>query len=186
MANPNLLLDASCLINLCASGCLSDLALVLPFQLCVIDYLKDREALWTWSVEDTKEKQKTLISPLLAPLIRNNYITLISLLPEETALFTLLAQEMDEGEAMTAAVAISRGFAMAVDDNKARQTIIGRAPGIELLTTPDLLWKWSQQGNIQTDQLRKVLISIQRGASYVPRQTHPRGNWWYRIANPGS
>ncbi len=186
MAKPNLLLDTGCLINLCASGCLPDLVLGLSFQLCVLDYVKDREALWTWTAEDTKEKQKTLISPLLAPPIRNNHITLISLLPEEEALFILLALEMDEGEAMTAAVAIGRGFAMAVDDNKARQTINARAPGIELLTTPDLLWKWSQQGNIQPAQLRSALISIQRGASYVPRETDPRGNWWHRIANPGS
>ena len=186
MAKPNLLLDASCLINLCASGCLADLASELPFQLCVVNYVKDREALWVGSEEATQENQKTLISPLLAPLIRNNHITLFSLLPAETALFVSLALEMDDGEAMTEAVAISRRFAMAIDDRKARKTIIKSAPSIELFTNPDLLWKWSQTGSIRPDHLRKVLISIQRDASYMPSQTHPRGNWWRRIVNPSS
>ena len=41
-----LLLDASCLLNLYATGRLREIAEVLPYQLCVAGYVAEQEALF--------------------------------------------------------------------------------------------------------------------------------------------
>ena len=43
-----LILDASCLINLYATGRSRDIALALPYRLGVADYVLEREALYVW------------------------------------------------------------------------------------------------------------------------------------------
>ena len=43
-----LILDASCLLNLYATGRSRDIALTLPYRLGVADYVLEREVLYVW------------------------------------------------------------------------------------------------------------------------------------------
>jgi predicted nucleic acid-binding protein len=55
--------------------------------------------------------------------------------PEEDALFVQFAAKIDDGEAMTLALCVSRGYAFATDDRKARRIAASVAEPISLLAT---------------------------------------------------
>ena len=62
-----LLLDASCLLNLYATGRMSEIAAALPWQLAVVDYVLEQEALYVRTTGEYEEQLETV--PVdLAPL----------------------------------------------------------------------------------------------------------------------
>ena len=48
--------------------------------------------------------------------------------PSEEASFVELAAVLDDGEAVTGAIALNRGHLVAIDDRKARRVLGGKAP----------------------------------------------------------
>ena len=114
-------MDASCLLNLYATGRLRDIALAQPYRLGVADYVLEREALYVWrSSSGEGQEERVLVD--LARLIEEGIIQVLRLEhQEEEATFVNLASMVDDGEAITAALAVHRGCAVATDDRKARR-----------------------------------------------------------------
>ena len=137
-----LLLDASCLLNLYATGRLLEVAQALPWQLAVVDYVMEQEALYIRTVELYEGEVETV--PVdLSPLIEGGLLVVVRLeTAGEEAHFVELAANLDDGEAMTGSIARNRSHAVAIDDRKARRVLGEWAPGVRLVSTLELMQQW--------------------------------------------
>ena len=177
-ATRTLILDACCLLNLCATGRLREFATALPHQLVVADYVLEREALYVWIPDSTGgSTERTRID--VSPLVAEGLIAVVRLdHPEEEALFVDLAASVDDGEAVTGALALCRGYLVATDDRKARRILLERDQGLGLVSTLELVKSWAEATSIADSELRNALEAIRSGASYVPGERDPLYEWW--------
>ncbi len=177
----SLLLDASCLLNLYATGRLREIAVTLPYQLRVTDYVLEREALYVWRPSSTGGQE--VREPVdLSPLVDEGLIQVMRLEhPEEEATFVDLAALVDDGEAITGALALHRGCSVATDDRKARRVLGERTPSIQLVSTLELLKLWEEEGSVPGRVFRAALAEMQSGASYIPGERDPLYTWWQSI-----
>ncbi len=176
-----LLLDASCLLNLSATGRFRDIALAQRYRLGVADYVLEREALYVWrSSSGEGQEERVLVD--LTPLIEEGIIQVLRLEhQEEEATFVNLASMVDDGEAITAALAVHRGCAVATDDRKARRILEEHTPTVPLVSTLELLRQWAEEPSIAQSDLHAAMIAMRSGASYVPAERDPCYEWWQSI-----
>ena len=178
-----LLLDASCLLNLYATGIMRDIALALPHRLGVADYVLEQEALYVWRLVlgEAREEQ---VPVHLSSLVEEGVIQVLSLEhQEEEAIFVDLAALIDDGEAITGALALYRGYGIATDDRKARRILADKAPTVPLISTLELLKQWADQSGVAQAKLRAAMLAMQSGASYIPREQDPLYEWWHKIVS---
>jgi predicted nucleic acid-binding protein len=177
----SIILDASCLLNLYASGKLREIAETLPQPLAVAEYVVQQEALYIRrrvSEDDPEEHEPVDIGPLVAA----GLIQVVTINSEaEATIFVDLAGEMDDGEAMTCALAIHRQCDVATDDRKARRVLSGRAPHIPIISTLAIVRKWAELADITKTELKATLLSIWSGANYYPGEREPLYEWWVDI-----
>jgi predicted nucleic acid-binding protein len=181
---PNLLLlDASCLLNLYATGRLRDIALAQPQRLGVADYVLEQEALYVWR-PGSGEARDERVTVDLSPFVAEGVIQVLRLEhQEEEATFVDMAALVDDGEAITAALALHRGCAVATDDRKARRVLAEQAPTVPLVSTLDLLKKWAERSSVAATDLRTAMLAMQSGASYVPGERDPLYEWWRTVVH---
>ena len=179
----SLLLDASCLLNLYATDRLREIAKALPYQLWVSDYVLEQEALYVrrpgstgmWEAPESVD---------LALLVDEGLIQLMRLEhPAEEATFVDLAALVDDGEAITGALALHRGCSVATDDRKARRVLGERTPSVALVSTLELLKLWAEEAVVPRVELRAAMAEMQSGASYIPGARDPLYEWWRSIVS---
>lgn len=118
-----------------------------------------------------REREPVTLIPLLASnvLVRSE--------PEnESELATLfeLSLQLDDGEAMSCAIALHRGCRIATDVAK---TIRLMGPRLTIVGTLDLVRTWAEETGAPQFEVRSALIGIaERG--YVPNKGHPQRPWW--------
>ena len=97
----------------------------------------------------------------------------------EIEMFVDLASTLDDGEAKSLAIALSRGLAVVTDDRKARRIFaeMGGDPA-NLLSTADLLKVWAEDTELDADTLRIALIQIQIRSRFTPPTTDSNHSWW--------
>lgn len=180
-APESLILDASCLLNIYATGRLRDIALAQPYRLGVADYVLEREALYVWHSSSGERREKRV--PVdLTPLIEDSIIDVWRLQnEEEETTFVNLASMVDDGEAITAAIAVHRGFAVATDDRKARRILVKHAPNVLLVSTLELLRQWAEETSVAQSDLQTAMVAMRSGANYVPGERDPHYEWWQSI-----
>ena len=181
-----LLLDASCLLNLYATGFLQEIANTLPYQFAVADYVLEQEALHTWLPEPDESREKR--APVdLSPLVRKGLMHVMHLEHlEEELTFLDLAVSVDDGEAMTGALAFHRGCSMATDDRKARRVLGEQFPAVSLVSTLELLNLWAQDESVSIVELQAAMTRMRAGASYVPGYRDPLYGWWQEVIHGSS
>ena len=168
-----LLLDASCLLNLCATDRLLEIAAALPWQLAVVDYVMEQEVLYVRIIG----AQEGTVPVDLSPLIDDGLLLVMRLeTPSEEASFVELAAVLDDGEAVTGAIALNRGHLVAIDDRKARRVLGETGPGMRLVSTLELMRQWS--ASVPVQEVSHALRVMQHRASYVPGQWDPLYAWW--------
>ena len=188
MTSPSefLLLDASCLLNLYATGRLREIALALPYPLGVTDYVCEQEALYMWRPDPSgnrEEREPVDISPLIDEgLIEVAHLESV----EEEATFIDLAAQIDDGEAVTGALALHRGYSLATDDRKARRVLGESAPTVPLVSTLELVKLWAEASSASPDVLRSALDGMRTGASYIPGDRDPLYSWWSEVMGSGT
>ena len=176
-----LLLDASCLLNLYATGRLRDIALAINWRLGVARYVLDAEALFIRNTNADGVFQG-VASVDLTPLICEGLIGVFDLEgPLEQAGFVMLASMIDDGEAITGSVATNRGFAVGIDDRKARRVLSEQSPDIVLVSTLEIMQEWATA--VPETELRDALLSMSSAANYVPGRRDPLYDWWRDIVN---
>jgi len=169
------LLDACAVVNLYATRRMEDILAAVDGPVAVADIV-EREAQYVFQGgdgEDARERE-----PIdLQPWVSQGVLTVIEATHEEELLtFIDLTQELDDGEAMTAALAVHRGFTVVTDDRKAVRVLTGRA--VTFRSTLDLVKTWADQQAIGSDALRVVLIDLRERGNYYPSRRHPLRSWW--------
>jgi predicted nucleic acid-binding protein len=180
-ASDFLLLDASCLLNLYATGRLRDIASAQPYRLGVAQYVLEREALYVWR-SSPGEEHREQVREGLTPLVEEGIIRVLRLEHrDEEATFVNLASMVDDGEAITAALAVHRGCAVATDDRKARRVLAEHTPIVPLVSTLELLRQWAEESSVAQSDLHAAMAAMRSGASYVPGERDPLYEWWQSI-----
>ena len=92
----------------------------------------------------------------------------------ELASFVQLATLIDDGEAMTLALALSRGYGVVTDDRKAQRMLAPQT----FLDTPMLLENWSKTTRCSPVVLGSVLRQITDRSNFLPPRNHALKIWW--------
>lgn len=173
-----IILDASCLLNLYASGRFKEIAESLPEPLVVSDYVVEQEALFvTYKESEQDEEQKRTVD--LNLLVSAGLIKVLAInSEEEQETFVDLASELDDGEAITISLAEHHGCCVATDDRKALRVISERA-SIHATSTLELVKRWAELRNVSKTEIKSVLSLIWTGASYYPGEREPLYSWWH-------
>ena len=168
-----LLLDASCLLNLYATDRMLEIAAALPWQLAVADYVLEQEALYVRTIG----AQEETVPVDLSTLIDEGLLLVLRLEnPSEQSSFVELAAVLDDGEAVTGAIALTRGHMVAIDDRKAKRVLGEKAPGMRLVSTLELMRQWGESVPVQ--EVSDALRAMQHRARYIPGQRDPLYDWW--------
>lgn len=169
-----LLLDACVVINLYASGYMQEIVHALPGHVAIVDLVR-AESLAIRSPEDDTDQRETID---LSPLVDRGLIDVLSATGDELDTFIDLAITLDDGEAMTAALAIRRGYSIATDDRAALRVLNGR---VRIYSTLEILKQWADTLQVSENHLQDALASLRVRGSYMPGRGHPLRTWWIEI-----
>ncbi len=100
---------------------------------------------------------------------------------EELNTFIDFAVELGDGEAMTAAIALHRGYSVVTDDRVALRVIGDRAP---MLPSLQLIKEWIEREQISREIAREALRNLRQRGSYLPGRKHPLRTWWDELFEP--
>lgn len=173
------LLDACAVLSLYATRHMAEVIARVDGPVAVAELVLE-EALYVRRVIDGKSEREPVD---LAPLIAAGALTVIAAdNEEELQTFIDLAVHLDDGEAMTAALAIHRGHALVTDDAKAERLLAGR---VRLRSTLALVRDWVDAERIDDATLRDALTGIyERG--YQPPNRHELKDWWDNVIRGGA
>jgi predicted nucleic acid-binding protein len=177
-----LLLDACAVVNLYASRKMPEILAVIDGTVAIVDTV-EREAQYVLrggKGDDAREREPVELRPLIA----TGALSVIASDDEaELLTFIDLTQDLDEGEAMTAAIAIHRGAAVVTDDRKAARILGDR--GVACQSTLGLLKAWADAHALADIVIRRVLTDLRERGTYEPPRAHPLRGWWNAIISSG-
>jgi predicted nucleic acid-binding protein len=172
---PLTLLDACAVVNLYATRCMGPILAAVNGPVAIVDVVA-REAQFVFrggAGDDARERE-----PVDLQLFVNDGLLAViaTEIEEELLTFVDLAVEIDEGEAMTAALAIHRGCVVVTDDRKASRVMTAR--GVSLRGSLDLIRLWSEGAAPTAETLRGALIDLRQRGNYEPARSHALRVWW--------
>jgi hypothetical protein len=176
-----IILDACCIINLFASQQMRAVLETIPKSLSVATYVKDHEVLNIYSGPiDNVQEASELIN--LQPFINERLLVLVDIETEiEANAYVNFAQRLDDGEAITGAIAINRNWAIATDDSASVRLFQRSAPHITIVSTLDLVKYWVDIRNPNESIVRDALLNIRLRGRYEPHRNHPLSKWWQKF-----
>ncbi len=182
----HLILDACCIINLRASGRMEAVLSSAPIQMAIAGYVKEYETLTYFSgPREDVTLQKEAID--LQPLIDGNILEVVDLDQEtESDAYLGFAVDLDDGEAVTGAIALNRDWAIATDDKKAIADFKDESPDTQILTTPELMKIWVDNAKPTVEAASDALRNIELRARYRPGVRHTLYTWWNQILSRGA
>jgi hypothetical protein len=175
-----LMLDACCVLNLAASRHFGAILRSLPMS-CAVATAAAGESLWVergGAGADAHERDPVDLQPLTDAGLQN-ILSIDS--DRERAAYVIFAGSLDDGEAMTCAVAAERSYAVACDDRRVANFLQRLAPHVQVVTTPWLVKQWADTEHIANDRLRGALIDIRQRARYAPGRHDPLCAWWEAV-----
>lgn len=163
-------IDTCTLLNLLASGNPDRLISALCPQ-CMISEAVLKESLYLRAVDRSLPPERVDLTRLLD----SGVLKICSAEnPEEEALYVDLATQLDDGEALSLALSISRKFGLATDDRKA--TRIAKEMGIvRIYGTPEII-----QACTGLDASEAIRL-IEYRARFSPAVGTPFRDWWLRM-----
>jgi predicted nucleic acid-binding protein len=172
----HLLLDACCLLNLFASGQGLNILKALPVQNVVTQIVRDDELKTLQTLDYGKNEGAEQFQLALS----QGWLTVVDFETEAEAesFLNYIAENLDDGEAATCAIAFQRNWAIATDDKKAISFTKKEAPQIQIISTLALVKYWADQINPDLTELRLALDSIRVKSKYIPHKSHPLYRWW--------
>ncbi len=177
-----IILDGCVLLNLYASRRVADILGTLPVPCAVADYVRDKEALWVDRHKSGPAAERERVE--IGPLVASGLIEVLTLEGdvEMTHFITLASSSrIDDGEAMSGALAHVRGLVVATDDRAALRVFDQHAPPIPTCSTASLMKHWAERAVIDAETLRRVLLDIRERASFEPGVRDPLNTWWREV-----
>jgi predicted nucleic acid-binding protein len=170
-----LLIDTCVLINLLASGEIKPI-LKVAAQQSLLCSVVEKESIYLRA----DDPQDGLEAVNLQPLIEDNVLTVCNIeTPGEEQLYVNYASVLDDGEAMSLAIALTRGWYLATDERKARRLFLEAASNADLLiTTSTLVRDWSEAKKVSSNRLKSILLQIENRARYRPSTWDVNHQWW--------
>ncbi len=167
--------DACSLLNLYAAGPVLDELADLGVELLATEQVSS-EALF---VRAGDPGQPSRIRVPYGDLAASGALTGVGPLSEleQQLMVDLVAEGLHDGEAASAAVAECRGWTLLTDDGPARRVVAQRG-GVLLLTSPEVLYYWSQARQLGPNELRQALGRVEQYACFKPPREHPLRGWW--------
>ena len=181
---PSIILDACCLLNLYASRQIEAILRAIPVRFAAAEAAA-AEVLYVLhgggGQNACKREQVDL-----QPLIRAGLLDILSLDTQvEKVRFVRFAGELDDGEAMTCALAVHREADVATDDRKAIRVLNSVAPHVRVHTTVGLLKWWAETEQPSERILKRVLTDVQERANFIPGRHDPLLPWWRDVMDEG-
>lgn len=175
-----LLHDCSALLNLLATGFLADIAHATGWQFAICPAVRDEAK----KLRDPPTGEMVVVD--IAPLVASGLLQILELSGGvERALYIEHSISVDDGEAMSLAIAANRRIDLALDDKKAANHARRACPGIVLWSTPEILRRWAETGRVAPPTLREAILRIEARARFFPSKTHPLAGWWSESKNLG-
>ena len=179
---PGIILDACCLLNLYASRQIEVILRAIPVRFAAAEAAA-AEALYVrrgGGAQDANKREHVD----LQSLIRTGLLDILSLETEvEKASFIRFAAELDDGEAMTCALAVHREADVATDDRKAIRVLNSVATAVRVHTTVNLLKRWAEIEQPAEAMLKRALTDVRERANFVPGRHEPLLPWWKDVLN---
>lgn len=177
LAHGAIILDACCAINLCASGRMQEILECLEKVVVIADYVCENEVLTIRSFDSGAEEPINL-----QPFIDEGLLTVASLNSEaEEITFVNFAAEVDDGEAITGAIALHRDWAVGSDDRAAINILRRLAPQQQIVTTPELIKYWADSASPARDMIADTLRAVRYRGKYEPSRDHFLHGWWQSL-----
>jgi predicted nucleic acid-binding protein len=171
----SLVLDACVLLNLLATGVIHEILTLAASRVLVCDLVRD-ESFYLKSDDGSDEQVLIDLQPhfdqgTIHPCLLENDL--------ENQNFVDLAAQLDDGEAMSIAIALSRNIFLATDDKKARRIFQENTTNINtLLSTSDLVREWAEANELLVLEVKAILIRIETIARYFPPNSDRNYAWW--------
>lgn len=176
MTSPRVqILDACVLINLLASGEIAGI-LGAAARASLVCSAVERESIYL----RTDDPNAPLELIQLAPLLQSGLLTTCHIEGDEEArLYVHYASALDDGEAMSLAIALARGLVLATDERKARRLFLEAAGDPRrLISTSELVRRWANAEGVAAPRLKAALTRIEAHARYQPPAGDPNYEWW--------
>lgn len=180
-----IILDACCIINLYASGEMGNILKCISKSVAVAAYVRNEEALKIYSGFEGDITQKYEQIDLQRFI---DWGLLIVVSPEteaENTTFVNFALSLDDGEAITGAIAFHRNWSIGSDDRKATSFFMLNTPHLQVITTPELIKYWVDTANPPFDVVCQALNQIRTRARYEPNLRHKLYLWWQKYKVSG-
>ena len=174
--NKVILNDACVLLNLLATGRIEEILGAFDCSFGIVAEVA-AETLYLKNPSDgTKDRVD------IQPLVDNGILFTTSVeTPAEESSFVHYAALLDDGEAMSLAIATERNWLLATDDRKTRNLIERDHLRIGPITTVQLLQCWQSRRAIDDESMSNVLNRIWERASYNPKPSTDEGQWWFSL-----
>lgn len=181
MIGPNrtrpVLLDACCVLNLFATGRVEEILRGIPLDFAAAERVV-AEAMFVrrGGIEEDANETEAVD---LALVVSGGLVHTLSVDTEaEASSYVAFAAQLDDGEAMTCALAMHRDYTVATDDRKALRLLRSILPADRILTTPGLIKLWVDECSIPHMILRETLLNIRERARFLPGRHDPLKEWW--------
>jgi predicted nucleic acid-binding protein len=177
MVGVSIILDTSVALNLLATGVGLSVLESLEVSCFVCSAVVD-ETIYIRSDDPTQPREAVSIDLWLA----SGTVKVINPdSPLEEELYVQFAADLDDGEAMSLAICRARGYALAIDDRKARRIASRLAlPGVQLLSTSQIVHHWAIRTGAAPGELKRILSAIELKARFIPPHDDPMREWWLR------
>ncbi|MEA5418510.1 hypothetical protein VB712_04675 [Spirulina sp. CCNP1310] len=177
--NSHVVLDACCVLNLCASGHLLKIIQSIPAKVVITEVVRARELL---TLQRLVNENNQDINPFESA-IETGLLTVADFNSEaeEETFVNYASQLRDDGESATCAIAMHRDWAIATDDKKAIAFFQQEAPHLQIFSTLAMIKNWSEVENISKETLRSSLNAIKTWGRYIPHRGHPLLHWWENL-----
>ncbi len=175
----DVVVDACCLINICAAGELRErLSLIGGKWYVPTAVMAETLYLHIEQADGTIDKSPIDLQSFIDDGV---LLSCTAEAAEELELYVDLATRLDDGEAMALAIAKTRSWTLSTDDRKARR--IAGELGVNILTTPAIMKRWTELASPHADELKETLRRIELLASFFPSASDPLHSWWCGIAD---
>jgi len=176
------ILNACCLRNISASGCMAAILEACPVPTMIARIVNDQEQ----PLQILREHQEgagLVVEHIdLQPILHTGVLVIASITSEaEETMMVDLATLLEDGEATTAALAQQRGWAIGVDEPTITALLRQHLPDVQMVSTPILMQLWARHSRPPSLTLRGALQQIHQGTGYAPPVHHPLYSWWQEV-----
>ena len=172
------MLDACAVVNLWACRRMAEIVAVVNGRVAVTEVVRDEAQYVLAGGAGPEALEREPVD--LVPLITDGALDVIATADEDELLtFVDLTRQLDDGEAMTLAIALHRSGMIVTDDRKAIR--VASEIGVPMLTSLDLVKRWSEQALVALPELRRTLGDVRERGRFEPSRQHPLRQWWMEV-----